>query len=77
MMAELGDDHREWLHGGNRRGEGLVPQPAADKSLEAAGVVRREIDATDLRRHRLLVIAAGRKVMTRGLALLRRSFSPP
>ena len=44
------------------------------KSLEAAGFVRREIDTTDLRRHRLLVTAAGRKVMTRGLALLSEAY---
>ena len=34
------------------------------------GFVRREIDAGDLRRHRLLVTPAGRKVLTRGLARL-------
>jgi DNA-binding MarR family transcriptional regulator len=44
------------------------------KHLEAAGFVRREIDATDLRRHRLIVTASGRKVMTRGLALLSEAF---
>ena len=36
--------------------------------------VRREIDAGDLRRHRLIVTPAGRKVMTRGLALLSHAF---
>ena len=44
------------------------------KRLEAAGFVRREIDASDLRRHRLLLTAAGRKAMTRGLALLSAAF---
>ena len=44
------------------------------KRLEAAGFVRREIDANDLRRHRLTVTASGRKVMTRGLALLSEAF---
>lgn len=39
-----------------------------------SGFVRREIDANDLRRHRLTVTAAGRKVMTRGLALLSKGF---
>jgi DNA-binding MarR family transcriptional regulator len=36
--------------------------------------VRREIDAKDLRRHRLLLTAAGRKVLTRGLTLLSEAF---
>jgi DNA-binding MarR family transcriptional regulator len=44
------------------------------KRLEAAGFVRREIDAADLRRHRLLLTAPGRKAMTRGLALLSQAF---
>ena len=42
--------------------------------LEAAGLVRREIDPTDLRRHRLLVTPAGRKLMARGLSLLSEAF---
>jgi DNA-binding MarR family transcriptional regulator len=44
------------------------------KRLEAAGFIRREIDATDLRRHRLLLTPAGRKAMTQGLALLSEAF---
>ena len=44
------------------------------KRLEAGGFVRREIDPGDLRRHRLLVTAAGRKVLSRGLALLSGAF---
>jgi DNA-binding MarR family transcriptional regulator len=40
------------------------------KSLEAAGFVRRQIDPEDLRRHRLTITPAGRKVLTKGLALL-------
>jgi DNA-binding MarR family transcriptional regulator len=54
-----------------------MPKPTVTmylKALEAAGFVRREIDEADLRRHRLLVTAAGRKVMTRGLALLSEAF---
>jgi DNA-binding MarR family transcriptional regulator len=54
-----------------------MPKPTVTvhlKSLEAAGFVRREIDASDLRRHRLIVTAAGRKVMTRGLAMLSEAF---
>jgi DNA-binding MarR family transcriptional regulator len=54
-----------------------MPKPTVTvnlKSLEAAGLVRREIDPTDLRRHRLLVTPAGRKLMARGLALLSDAF---
>jgi DNA-binding MarR family transcriptional regulator len=39
------------------------------KRLEAAGFVRREIDQSDLRRHRLLPTPAGRQVAAQGLAL--------
>jgi DNA-binding MarR family transcriptional regulator len=45
------------------------------KRLEAAGFVRREIDPADLRRHRLLLTSAGRKVATDGLALLSDEFN--
>ena len=54
-----------------------MPKPTVTvnlKRLEAAGFVRREIDATDLRRHRLLVTAEGRRAMTEGLALLSAAF---
>jgi DNA-binding MarR family transcriptional regulator len=44
------------------------------KRLEAAGFVRREIDAADLRRHRLILTPAGRKAMTRGLTILSAAF---
>ncbi|AKV00373.1 Transcriptional regulator, MarR family [Labilithrix luteola] len=44
------------------------------KRLEAAGFLRREIDPADLRRHRLLVTPAGRKVMNQGLSLLADAF---
>jgi DNA-binding MarR family transcriptional regulator len=40
----------------------------------AANFVRREIDAGDLRRHRLNLTPAGRKVMVRGQALLSEAF---
>lgn len=55
-----------------------MPKPTVTvyvKSLEAAGFVRREIDASDLRRHRLAVTPSGRKVMTQGLGLLSKAFS--
>jgi DNA-binding MarR family transcriptional regulator len=54
-----------------------MPKPTVTvnlKRLEAAGFLRREIDATDLRRHRLLLTPEGRKAMTRGLALLSDAF---
>ena len=54
-----------------------MPKPTVTvnvKRLEAAGFVRREIDAADLRRHRLIVTPAGRRAMTRGLAFLSAAF---
>jgi MarR family transcriptional regulator, temperature-dependent positive regulator of motility len=44
------------------------------KRLEAAGFVRREIDPSDLRRHRILLTPAGRHVASKGLALLSKEF---
>ena len=44
------------------------------KRLEGAGFLRREIDASDLRRYRLSVTPAGRNVVTRGFALLSEAF---
>jgi DNA-binding MarR family transcriptional regulator len=54
-----------------------MPKPTVTvylKRLVAANFVRREIDAGDLRRHRLNLTPAGRKVMVRGLALLSVAF---
>lgn len=54
-----------------------MPKPTITvylKRLESAGLVRREIDTSDLRRYRLSVTPAGRKVVTRGLALLSEAF---
>lgn len=54
-----------------------IPKPTLTanlKRLEAAGLVQRAIDAEDLRRHRLQLTPAGRKVMTRGMALLSDAF---
>ncbi len=44
------------------------------KRLEAAGFVRREIDPADLRRHRLLLTASGRRAAADGLALVSDEF---
>jgi DNA-binding MarR family transcriptional regulator len=55
-----------------------MPKPTVTlylKRLVAANFVRREIDAQDLRRHKLNLTAAGRKVMVRGLALLSEAFA--
>jgi DNA-binding MarR family transcriptional regulator len=55
-----------------------MPKPTVTvnvKRLEAAGFLRREIDAKDLRRHRLLLTASGRKAMSRGLTLLSAAFA--
>ena len=54
-----------------------MPKPSVTvyvKRLEAAGFLRREIDGADLRRHRLILTAEGRKTMARGLALLSKAF---
>ncbi|HEY2086452.1 MAG TPA: MarR family transcriptional regulator [Mycobacterium sp.] len=44
------------------------------KRLEAAGFVSREIDPSDLRRHRLLLTATGRKAATGGMSVLSEEF---
>jgi DNA-binding MarR family transcriptional regulator len=54
-----------------------MPKPSITvyvKHLEAAGFVRREIDPADLRRHRLSLTPAGRKLLVRGQALLTEAF---
>lgn len=54
-----------------------MPKPTVTvylKRLEAVGFVRREIDPGDLRRHRLSVTPAGRKLLTRGESLLSEAF---
>jgi MarR family transcriptional regulator, temperature-dependent positive regulator of motility len=45
------------------------------KRLEAAGFVRREIDSSDLRRHRMLLTPTGRKAAKDGLTLLSNEFN--
>jgi len=55
----------------------LIPKPSVTvylKRLEAAALVKREIDNSDLRRHKLSLTPEGRKVMTGGLALLAEAF---
>ncbi|WP_338867864.1 MarR family winged helix-turn-helix transcriptional regulator [Myxococcus stipitatus] len=55
-----------------------IPKPSVTlyvKRLEAAGFLRREIDTADLRRHRLHLTSAGRKVMQQGNALLSEAFA--
>ena len=73
MLAEI-DEHP---HPAELAAKLCMPKPTVTvnvKRLEAAGFVRREIDAEDLRRHRLTLTPAGRKVMTRGLLLLSEAF---
>ena len=73
VLAEI-DDHP---HPAALAAQLCMPKPSVTvylKHLEAAGFIRREIDPDDLRRHLLLVTAAGRKIMTRGLALLSDAF---
>ena len=45
------------------------------KRLEAAGFLRREIDPADLRRHRLLLTANGRKAAAGGMSALSEEFT--
>lgn len=74
LLAEL-DEHP---HPAELAGKLCMPKATVTvtvKRLEAAGFVRREIDASDLRRHRLLLTPSGRKVVTRGLALLSDAFA--
>lgn len=55
-----------------------MPKPSVTvyvKRLEAAGFLRREIDPADLRRHRLVVTAAGRRASAQGKAMLSKAFS--
>src|SRR6202051_1608718 len=55
----------------------IIPKPSVTvyvKRLEAAELVKREIDSADLRRHKLSLTPEGRKVMARGLTLLSEAF---
>jgi DNA-binding MarR family transcriptional regulator len=73
VLAEI-DEHQ---HPAELAQKLCMPKPSVTvyvKHLEAAGFVRREIDPEDLRRHRLLVTPAGRRIMTRGLTLLSDAF---
>jgi DNA-binding MarR family transcriptional regulator len=74
LLAEV-DEHP---HPAELASKLCMPKPTVTvnvKRLEAAGFLRREIDATDLRRHRLLLTPTGQKAMTRGLALLSDAFA--
>jgi len=54
-----------------------IPKPSMTvylKHLEKLGLVKREIDPNDLRRHRLTVTAAGRKVLAKGLPMMAEAF---
>lgn len=85
-LAELGLEPKELFvlsevdehaHPAELAGVLCMPKPTVTvhlKRLEAAGFLRREIDAEDLRRHRLLLTPSGRKAMTQGLALLSGAF---
>ena len=73
VLAEIDD----YPHPAELAARLCIPKPSVTvylKHLEAAGLVRREIDPDDLRRHRLTVTAAGRRIMTRGLGLLSEAF---
>jgi DNA-binding MarR family transcriptional regulator len=46
------------------------------KRLEASGHLQREIDAGDLRRHRLKLTSSGRKSVVKAMKLLAQAFEP-
>jgi DNA-binding MarR family transcriptional regulator len=73
LLAEV-DEHP---YPAELAGSLCMPKPTVTvnlKRLEAAGLLRREIDPADLRRHRLVLTPDGRKAMSRGLALLSDAF---
>ncbi len=73
VLAEL-DEHP---HPAELAGALSMPKPTVTiyvKRLEAAGLLRREIDTADLRRHRLVLTPEGRKTLGRGLTLLSTAF---
>lgn len=54
-----------------------IPKPSMTvylKHLEKLGLVKREIDSADLRRHRLSITPAGRKVLAKGLPMMAEAF---
>jgi DNA-binding MarR family transcriptional regulator len=54
-----------------------IPKPTITvylKRLGSAGLIRRDIDPNDLRRHHLTLTSTGRKAMTRGLAFLAEAY---
>jgi DNA-binding MarR family transcriptional regulator len=74
LLAEV-DDHP---YPAELAGQLSMPKPTvtvAVKRLEADGFLRREIDSSDLRRHRLALTPAGRRVLQRGLAVLSNAFA--
>lgn len=55
----------------------VLPKPSVTvyvKNLEAKGFVRREIDPTDLRRHRLAVTPQGVETLDKSLEILSAKF---
>jgi DNA-binding MarR family transcriptional regulator len=55
----------------------IIPRPSVTvyvKKLEAAALLKREIDSGDLRRHKLSLTPEGRRTMARGMALLSEAF---
>jgi DNA-binding MarR family transcriptional regulator len=55
----------------------FMPKPTVTmyvKRLEAAGFLQRDIDKTDLRRHRLTLSSDGRNVTTQGMSVITDAF---
>lgn len=74
VLAEI-DAHP---HPAELANELCMPKPSITmylKRLEAAGFVKREIDPSDLRRHKLSITPSGRRVLTKGISLLSDAFA--
>lgn len=55
----------------------MIPKPSMTaylKRLEGAGLVKREIDSDDLRRHRLTITTSGKRLAAKGMALFSEAF---
>jgi DNA-binding MarR family transcriptional regulator len=74
LLAEV-DEHP---HPAELAAKLCMPKPTVTvniKRLEAAGFLRREIDATDLRKHRLTLTSSGRRAMQKGVSLLTDAYA--
>lgn len=67
----------EWPYPAQLASHLVIPKPTVTgyvKNLEAQGLVRREIDHDDLRRHRLALTRKGQSTLRGALAVLSETF---